>query len=345
MPNSKTIERAELGRLLEVVRRAVRDAAEDDLLGSPSGEEDLHHVDQLFLRVQVPVLDRHVQRVAEGLATRDDRHLVHGQDVAHQVRMQCMPGLVVGEDPLLLLADDAPLLKAGDDTFDRRLEVSGVDRLLAARDRRRSPLRWRCWRGRLRSDRRSAGRPRRGRRLLERLAPSCAPSRICSRPARSGVDTSTCRSKRPGRRSAGSRSWMRFEAPMTTTWRAVAEAVELDEELVERLVLLAVEAVSGTGRADGVELVDEHDRGRVLARLREQAPDAGRAEPGEHLDERRGALRVEAGARLVRDRLREQRLAGAGRAVEEDAFRDAARRAARSASGRAGSRRPPVARP
>ena len=47
------------------------------------------------------------------------------------------------------------------------------------------------------------------------------------------------------------------------------------------------------------------------------------AEPGEHLDERRGALGVEAGAGLVRDGLRRERLARAGRAVEEDALRHA----------------------
>src|ERR687898_902168 len=39
------------------------------------------------------------------------------------------------------------------------------------------------------------------------------------------------------------------------------ESVELDEELVQRLVLLAVVAVPGASRADRVELVDEDDRG------------------------------------------------------------------------------------
>ena len=45
-----------------------------------------------------------------------------------------MPALVVGEDPLLLLGDDAPLLQAGDDAFHRALEVLREDRhaLLAA---------------------------------------------------------------------------------------------------------------------------------------------------------------------------------------------------------------------
>jgi hypothetical protein len=71
------------------------------------------------------------------------------------------------------------------------------------------------------------------------------------------------------------------------------EAVELDEQLVEGLVLLTVEAVSRALRADGVELVDEDDRRRVLPRLVEELADARRTEAGEHLHERRGGGAVE----------------------------------------------------
>src|SRR5207244_10780885 len=86
---------------------------------------------------------------------------------------------------------------------------------------------------------------------------------------------------------------------------------------------LAVEAVARAGGADRVELVDEDDRRRILARRLEQLANPGGAEPGEHLDERGGALRVEARPRLVGDGLREQRLARSRRPVEEDALRDA----------------------
>src|SRR5439155_27147023 len=101
----------------------------------------------------------------------------------------------------------------------------------------------------------------------------------------------------------------------------VSEAVELDEELVQRLILLAVEAVARAGGPDRVELVDEDDRRSGLARIFEELADPGRPEAGEHLDERRGALGVEARTRLVSDRLREQCLAGAGRSVQENPFR------------------------
>jgi hypothetical protein len=95
--------------------------------------------------------------------------------------------------------------------------------------------------------------------------------------------------------------------------RGGAEAVHLHQQLVERLLALGV-VVRAALAADGVDLVDEDDRRVVLAGDLEQAPDARRAEAGEHLDERGGRLRVEVRARLVGDGLRQQRLAGAGRA-------------------------------
>ena len=104
---------------------------------------------------------------------------------------------------------------------------------------------------------------------------------------------------------------------------AGGEAVELDEELVQRLVVLSMEPSSHTRGADRVELVDEDDRRRVLARLLEQLADAGGAEAREHLDERRGALRVEVRARRARDGLRDERLPGPGRSVQQDPARDA----------------------
>ena len=102
---------------------------------------------------------------------------------------------------------------------------------------------------------------------------------------------------------------------------AGGEAVHLDQQLVERLVLLAGD-VHAAPPADGVELVDEDDRRLVLARDREQPADARRAEAGEHLHEGGRRLREELRARLVRDGLGEQRLAGTGGAVQQDPLGD-----------------------
>ena len=65
------------------------------------------------------------------------------------------------------------------------------------------------------------------------------------------------------------------------------EAVHLRQQLVQRLLALVVAAAEpgAPGATDGVDFVDEHDRGRALLRVTEQITDARRAESHEHLDE------------------------------------------------------------
>ena len=98
------------------------------------------------------------------------------------------------------------------------------------------------------------------------------------------------------------------------------EPVHLDEELVERLVALVVAARSARapGLAQGVELVDEDQAGGLGLGLGEQAADPRGADADEHLDEVGAREREERHARLAGDRLGQQRLAGAGRADEQD---------------------------
>ena len=104
------------------------------------------------------------------------------------------------------------------------------------------------------------------------------------------------------------------------------EAVQLDQELVQRLLLLVVSAGQGAdaaGAAERVQLVDEDDGRRLLSRLLEQVAHARGADADEHLDEFRAGDREERHAGFARDRLGQQRLAGAGRADQQHAFRHA----------------------
>ena len=103
------------------------------------------------------------------------------------------------------------------------------------------------------------------------------------------------------------------------------EAVHLDEELVQGLLALVVAAAHAGAAvaADGVDLVHEDDAGGVLLGLLEEVADAAGADPDEHLDEVGAGDREERHAGLTGDRPREQRLAGAGRPVEQHALRDA----------------------
>ena len=105
---------------------------------------------------------------------------------------------------------------------------------------------------------------------------------------------------------------------------ADVEAVHLDEQLVEGLLALVVAAAHAGAAvpADGVDLVDEDDRRGVLLGLLEQVADPGGADTDEHLDEVGAGDRVERDAGLAGDGAGEQRLAGAGRAVEQHALGD-----------------------
>ena len=104
------------------------------------------------------------------------------------------------------------------------------------------------------------------------------------------------------------------------------EAIHLDEQLVQRLLALVVAAAQAGAAmaADRVDLVDEDDAGRILLRLLEHVAHAGGADADEHLDEVGARNGEERHVRLTRNGASEQRLAGAGRADQQRAARDAA---------------------
>ena len=103
------------------------------------------------------------------------------------------------------------------------------------------------------------------------------------------------------------------------------EAVHLDQDLVEGLLALVVRAAEAGAAlaADGVDLVDEDDARRVALGLVEQVAHAAGADADEHLDELGAGDAEERHARLAGDGAGQQRLAGAGRADEQHAARDA----------------------
>ena len=91
------------------------------------------------------------------------------------------------------------------------------------------------------------------------------------------------------------------------------EAVHLDEQLVQGLLALVVAATEARAAlpADRVDLVDEHDAGRVLLRLLEHVAHARGADADEHLDEVGAGNREKGNLGFTRDGAREQRFAGA----------------------------------
>ena len=100
--------------------------------------------------------------------------------------------------------------------------------------------------------------------------------RIFSRPTTSGFGTTTWRSNRPGRSSAGSSTSGRLVAAIRMTPSFEFEAVHLDQHLVQRLLAFVV-AAAEAGAAmppDRVDFVDEDDAGRVLLALLEHVAHA-----------------------------------------------------------------------
>jgi hypothetical protein len=107
---------------------------------------------------------------------------------------------------------------------------------------------------------------------------------------------------------------------------SLAEAVHLDQQLVQRLLALVVAAAEAGAAmaADRIDFVDEDDARRVLLRLLEHVADAAGTDADEHLDEVGARDGEERHIGFTGHRARNQRLAGAGRAHQQHAARDAA---------------------
>src|SRR5207253_5393264 len=104
------------------------------------------------------------------------------------------------------------------------------------------------------------------------------------------------------------------------------EAVHLHEELVQRLLALVVSAAEAGAAvaADRVDLIDEDDAWRVLLPLLEEVAHARGAHADEHLHEVGAGDREERRVRLAGDGAREEGLARARRAHQQNALGDLA---------------------
>ena len=189
-------------------------------------------------------------------------------------------------------------------------------------------------------------------RLRGRRPAASGLPRVCTRGSRSrpgevgrrdehlAVEAARAQQRRVEVLDAGS------SAPMTTTWSRRPKPSSSTRSWLSvwscsRLKPLPLRAAP-TASSSSMKTID----GRVLARLVEELADA-RPRRGRRTSRRtptRSARRSCAPDSLA-TAFASERLAGAGRAVEQDPLRHARAERARSASGRGGSRRPPGARP
>ena len=326
MPHSQTILRASSVERSRSLPAPVVMPPLVSLFGEAAAEQDRDLIVQVVARVVVLVVFRQLHRDAERHAARDDRDLVDRIGVRQHHREQRVAGLVDRRDLLLLLGDDhRAALRAHQDLVLGELEVVHADDLLVVARRVERRL---VHQVREVGAGEAGGAARQhvdvhvvGQRDLlgvdgeDALAPLHVGT-VDDDAAIEAAGTQQRRIEHVGTVGRGDEddAFVRFEA------------VHLDEQLVQRLLALVVAAAEAGAAmtADRVDLVDEHDAGRVLLALLEQVADARGADADEHLDEVGAADREERDVGFTGDRAREQRLAGAGRAHEQHALGNAA---------------------
>src|SRR5262245_42976324 len=314
-----------LGRALEVVAGAGREAVHRDLFGNAAAEEDRDLIVQVVARVIVLLVDRQLLRETERHAARDDRDLVDRIREWQEHREQGVARLVNRGDTLLGVADDhRAALGSHQHLVLRELEVVHPHDLLvvARRVERRFVDEVREIRAR------EAGRAARehrhfhvvGHRNLARVDGEDAFAPLHVRTVDDDAAVEAARAQERGIENVGTVGRRNENDAFVRL-----EAVHLDEELIERLLALVVAAAEAGAAmaADRVDLVDEHDAGSVLLPLLEQVADARRADADEHLDEVRAADREERYVRFAGDRAREQRLARSRRPHQQNALGNA----------------------
>ena len=103
-----------------------------------------------------------------------------------------------------------------------------------------------------------------------------------------------------------------------------AEAVHLHQQLVQGLFpfVMAAPHARPAAPGHGIDLVDEHDAGRILFRVLKQVAHAGSSHAHEHLHEIGAGNAEEGHVRLAGDGLCEQGLSRSGRSLQQNALGD-----------------------
>ena len=233
----------DVGGALEVVLRAGRDFAERDLLGGPAAEQHRELAQQVGPRHQVAILERQLHRVAQRAeAALDDRDLVHrieaGNDRSRRWRGR-IRGTRRSRAPSCSSRASSRGPRSAGRSADSRSFISTIGLSKRAASSAASLTRFA----------RSAPAKPAVRAATTRRS-TCGDiltsfawiRRMASRPFTSGLSTTICRSKRPGRSSAGSSTSGRLVAAMMMTPLRRVEPVHLGQQLVERLFALFVAA-------------------------------------------------------------------------------------------------------
>ena len=314
----------DLGRHLDVGDRTGGRLPEHQFLGGPPTHREHQSGDHLRTGHQTLVVFGHRYRVPAGPAAGQDGDLVDRFDVGHRPGRQGVAALVVGGDLLLHLTDD-PALAPGtaDHPVDGLLQGgAGDDRPVLPGGEQRGLV----------DDvgEVGAGHPDGalgqsveigvgGQRLAVRMHPQHGLTAGEVGAGHRDLAIEAARPQQGGVEDVGPVGGRDQDDAL-----ALAEAVHLDQQLVEGLLALVMAAAEARTAlpAHRVDLVDEDDARRVLLGLLEQVTHPRGADADEHLHEVRARDGEERHTRFAGHRAREQGLAGAGRAVQQHALGD-----------------------
>ena len=319
MPYSVTIWRAIFVARSMSLPAPVGDVAGHDLLGDPPAHEHGEFVAQLLAGHQEPVLLGQGEGIAECPAARDDGDLVDLVGVRQHVGHHGVAALVVGDQPPLLLVHDPALpLGAGHHPVDGFLDLLHRDGLLVAAGGEQRGLVDRVGEIGAGEPGRAAGEHLEVDGRVERLASGVHAQDGLAALQVGPVDHDLA-VEPAGPQQRGVEDVGPVRRGHEDDGGTLVEAVHLDEQLVERLLAFVVPAAEPRAAlaADGVDLVDEHDRGRARLRLLEEVAHSRRPDAHEHLHEVGSRDREERHARFAGDRAGEQGLAGAGWTEEQ----------------------------
>ena len=272
---------------LNIVRRAGGRVVEHDFLGGTPTHRVRHLVEQLIAGLGIAVRSRHDRRVAEGPASRQNRHLGHRVGVVHARGDQGVAALMVGGVAQLIECHALGLaLRTRLHTIDGLVDGTVVNQL-------------------------GTGTGAQQRGLVEHVRQISACEAGCTYGDHMQVDVRherlTFGVNLQNRLTAFQIRGFDRDLTVETAWtqqsrikhigavgrgnddqiRVIVETIHLNEQLVQGLLTLIMPAAhtGATFAADSVDLVDEDDRRSVLLRLIEQFAHTGGAKADEHLDE------------------------------------------------------------
>ena len=313
-----------LGGALEVVGRTGRDVVAHEFLGHAAAQEHGELIEHLVFGLEEVVLGRQRERVAQRLAARNDRDLVHRVGVLQDMPHQGVTALVVGDGRALDVGHHAALaLRTGDHALHGLLDLVHRDLvLMAARGEQRGLV----------EEIRQVGAGKAHGELGQLLELDVLGKRLVLgvhaqdllAAAHVGAVHGDLTVKTAGTQQRRVQDVRTVGGGQQNHGLGLVKAVHLDQQLVQGLLALVVTAAqAGAALAtDGVDLVDKDDRGRLRLGLFEQVAHAGSAHAHEHLHKVGAGDGEERHARLTGNGLGEQRLTGARRAYQQNTARN-----------------------